>query len=353
MQQIKVLIVDDSPFVRVFLTKILSKDKNIQVVGTAANPNQAVREIKEKRPDLLTLDVEMPVMNGLEFLKRLMIAHPMPVIMISTLTAQGSKATLEALKIGAVDFITKPNLIDQEKIIEFKNEVLNKIKAVKYLKMNSLIKIISHNNHTYQKEKCFEKYRKYNQKVITGIGVSTGGVQTLKVLLPSFPPDLPGMVVIQHMPEGFTAPFARELDRISSIRVKEAEAGDKIIPGQALLVPGNYHLEIIRKRKQYYVELNKSPKVNYQRPSIDITFKSMVEAAGRNAIGVLLTGMGRDGAQGMVNIKEAGGYTIAQNEETAIIYGMPKAAVKLNAVDEVLPLMKISQRIIKKISEVK
>lgn len=350
MQQIRVLIVDDSPFVRVFLTKILSKDKNIQVVGTAANPNQAVREIKEKKP---ALDVEMPVMNGLEFLKRLMIAHPMPVIMISTLTTQGSKVTLEALKIGAVDFITKPNLIDQEKIIEFKNEVLNKIKAVRYLKMNNLIKIMSHNNHSCQKEKGFGDYKKYSQEVITGIGVSTGGVQTLKVLLPSFPPDLPGMIVIQHMPEGFTASFARELDRISSIRVKEAEAGDKIISGQALLVPGNYHLEVIRKRGQYYVELNKSPKVNYQRPSIDITFKSMAAVAGKNAIGVLLTGMGKDGAQGMVNIKEAGGYTIAQNEETAIIYGMPKAAVKLNAVDEVLPLMKISQRIIKLISEVK
>lgn len=351
MRKIKVLIIDDSPLVRVFLKKVLSEDENIKVVGTAANSYQAVEEIKLKDPDLLTLDVEMPGMNGLEFLSKLMSAHPMPVIMVSTLTRQGSDITLKALEMGAVDFIAKPDLRTKSKLPEFKREVITKVKAVNDIRMKKIINLTK-GRKNYLVKKPVEHCRDSIQQRVIGIGVSTGGVQTLKKLLPTFPSDLPGIILVQHMPQGFTSSFADLLNKISRIKVKEAQAGDKIIRGQALLVPGDFHLTIEKRKEDYYVNLNKNPKVNHQRPSVDITFNSLAEVLGNLAIGVLLTGMGKDGARGMKNIKNAGGYTIAQDKETAIVYGMPKAAVDMDAVDEILPLDEISQRITKITSEV-
>ncbi|MFW5981228.1 MAG: protein-glutamate methylesterase/protein-glutamine glutaminase [bacterium] len=348
MRKIKVLIVDDSSLVRVFLTKALSDAGNIEVVGTAANPYQAVEEIKKKRPDLLTLDVEMPGMNGLEFLEKLMKAHPMPVIMVSTLTAKGSRVTIKALELGAVDFIEKPIIKETEDLDGFKREILGKIQAFREIEMKKVLNTVRKRDDFHNRE---TKIKADNKKIIA-IGASTGGVQTLKKLLPSFTSNFPGVVIIQHMPADFTSAFAEMLNKISAIDVKEAEDGDIIKSGVALIAPGDYHLEVIEKKGNYIVSLNKGKKVNYQRPAVDISFNSLAKATGKNIIAVLLTGMGVDGARGMLNIRKAGGYAIAQDESTSIVYGMPKAAVKLNAVDEVLPLDQISQRIKKILNEV-
>jgi two-component system chemotaxis response regulator CheB len=270
--------------------------------------------------------------------------------MISTLTTSRSKVTLKALELGAFDFIAKPNLSNQRNLLDFKREVLSKIKTVEKVKMKNILdtvrlRSISEVSHS-------GKINNLNRNII-GIGVSTGGVQTLKKLLPSFPSNIPGMLIVQHMPREFTLSFARMLNNVSGIEIKEAESGDEVLGGRALLAPGDSHLELQKIKNRYFVKLNRREKVNHQRPSVDVTFNSLAEVAGSKTIGVLLTGMGTDGARGMLNIKKAGGYTIAQNEETAIVYGMPRAAVELNAANEILPLAEISEKIEKLINEVK
>ncbi|GAB6098548.1 chemotaxis response regulator protein-glutamate methylesterase [Halanaerocella petrolearia] len=347
-QQIKVLIIDDSSLVRRFLQQTLDREDDLEVVGAAGDPYKAVKKIKELAPDVLTLDIEMPRMSGLEFLQKLMRTYPLPVVMISSLTNQGSKETIKALELGAVDFVAKSDLADKEKKREFQREVINKVKMaaqvtvernIRRSKSNQQDKLLTVNNSESIKDR------------IIAIGASTGGVKALKKLLPLFPPDSPPIVIIQHMPQGFTQSFAQTLDHACKLDVKETSIGDQLQIGEALVVPGNFHLTIKKEDRDYYVELNQGPKVNYQRPAIDVTFKSLAQSFKDRTIGILLTGMGQDGAQGLKKIKEVGGYTIAQNKKTATIFGMPKEAIRLGAVTEVASLEGIADKVISKLND--
>jgi two-component system chemotaxis response regulator CheB len=343
-----VLVVDDSAVVRRVLTEILNQDPKIKVVGSAGEPYQAVEKIKKLRPDVLTLDIEMPRMSGLEFLRRLMSTFPLPVVMISSLTRQGSKETIEALEAGAVDFVAKPDLVDEKKRIEFSWEVIQKVKgsaAVTPRQINESTK----SPHSSRSET--PKIKKSRLSQVIGIGASTGGVKTIKQLIPNFPVDSPGIIIVQHMPKGFTTSFANTLDQVSQLKVKEAEDRAELKSGQALIVPGGYHLEVKKKGRSLRVSLNQKPKVNHQRPSVDVTFNSLAEEIGADSIAVLLTGMGKDGAQGLKKIKEAGGYTLAQNKETATIFGMPKKAIELEAASEVVSLGKVVDKIIQNLNQ--
>jgi len=339
-RKIRVLIVDDSPVVRQLLKLTLEQSTELEVVGTAGDPYLAVQKIKELNPDVLTLDVEMPRMNGLEFLKRLMIAHPLPVVMVSTLTLSGSKVTLKALELGAVDFVAKPNLGNKIEKREFQREIISKVEIAAKVDMR---KLKPHNSHIAENSVQL-KTNKDNR--IIAIGASTGGVTAIRSILPHFPKSSPGIVIIQHMPKGFTKTFADNLDKISSVKVKEAEDGDRVLSGQALVVPGSYHLKISKQGSGYYSQLVTGPKVNYQRPAVDVTFASLAQIAGSETIGILLTGMGKDGAKGLKMIKDNGGYTLVQNEESSTIFGMPKQAIELGAATEVLPLNKIPSKVI-------
>ncbi|PRX27477.1 two-component system chemotaxis response regulator CheB [Orenia metallireducens] len=339
-RKIRVLIVDDSPVVRQLLRVTLEQSDQLEVVGTAGDPYLAVQKIKELNPDVLTLDVEMPKMNGLEFLKRLMIAHPLPVVMVSTLTLSGSKVTLKALELGAVDFVAKPNLSDKEEKREFQREIISKVETAAKVDIR---KLKSHSLHIADKS---IQLKKDTSNKLIAIGASTGGVTAIRNILPHFPKSSPGIIIVQHMPQGFTKTFADNLDKISSIKVKEAEDGDQVLAGQALVVPGGYHMKIIKKGSSYYSKLITGPKVNYQRPAVDVTFGSLAQIAGAETIGVLLTGMGKDGAKGLKMIKDTGGYTLVQNQETSTIFGMPKQAIELGAASEIVALNQIPSKVI-------
>ncbi|MFW6034799.1 MAG: protein-glutamate methylesterase/protein-glutamine glutaminase [Halothermotrichaceae bacterium] len=341
MKKIKVLVVDDSPLVRQFIKLTLKNDKEIKVVGTAADPYQAAQQIKSLNPDLLTLDVEMPKMNGLEFLRRLMKSHPLKVIMISSLTTKNSKITMQALNAGAVDFIAKIDLSSGQKRRDFQIELIKKIKAVGNVELYKLTKTSTGKNKKTESNITAIDLNNF----IVGIGASTGGVRALKELIPRFPAKCPPVVIVQHMPPGFTTSFAEMIDEDSCITVKEAEHGEPLLPSQALIAPGDHHLTLSKKGNMYTVNLDKKDKVNHHRPSIDVTFNSLSSIKNRSIIGVLLTGMGNDGAEGLLKIKMAGGYTIAQDKDSSIIYGMPKEAVKLGAAVEQVSLNGVADKI--------
>ncbi|WP_018247226.1 protein-glutamate methylesterase/protein-glutamine glutaminase [Orenia marismortui] len=342
-KKVRVLIVDDSPVVRQLLKSTVERSPNLEVVGTARDPFLAVKKIKKLSPDILTLDVEMPRMNGLEFLKRLMIAHPLPVVMVSTLTSQGSQVTLKALELGAVDFVAKPNLAKREMRIEFQRELLDKLAVAAKVEVR---KLKGYNISTNSKANAPIKIKKKVKNRIIAIGASTGGVRALRQILPQMPDDIPGVVIIQHMPKEFTKTFAENLNQISKIKVKEAEDGDQILAGQALVAPGGYHLEVKKRRAGYYVKLLRGAKVNYQRPAVDVSFNSLAQLADSSVIAVLLTGMGSDGAKGLRRIKEVGGYTLVQNQESSTIFGMPKRAIEIGAATEIVALNQIVEKII-------
>lgn len=344
-QKIKALVVDDSAVVRNLLTEILESDSSIEVVGAAGDPYKAVKKIKKFNPDVITLDVEMPKMSGLQFLQKLMTTYPLPVVMISSLTKQGSSETIKALEYGAVDFVAKSNLHKEQSKKKFAAEVVRKVKLAAGVRVKKLKKNLKRSRSSQSKKKS-KSQTKFNNKYVIGIGASTGGVKALKNLMPDFPANCPGIVIVQHMPKEFTTSFAKTLDNVAQVKVKEAAAGDKIKPGQALLAPGDDHVKINKKGSSYYVSLDKGAKVNHQRPAVDVTFSSLAQTVERNTVGVLLTGMGEDGAQGLKEIKNAGGYTIAESEETATIFGMPKKAINIGAANKILPLSKIPNQII-------
>ena len=339
-KQIKALVIDDSAVVRNLLSEILETDSAIEVVATAGDPYKAVEKIKQFAPDVITLDVEMPKMSGLQFLKKLMSAYPLPVVMISSLTKRGSKETINALEYGAIDFVAKTNLKDPNNSKQFKAEVLRKVKLAAGVKVRKIKKNRKRKN---KKEQSISVSNKdFDSKYIIAIGASTGGVKALKSIIADFPVNSPGIIIIQHMPKEFTASFANTLDSVAQIKVKEAEEGDKISSGQALLAPGDAHVTVNKKGKSYYINLDhQGPKEHHQRPAVDVTFNSLAKVVGNKLIGILLTGMGKDGAQGLKKIKASGGYTIAESEKTATIFGMPKQAINIGAVTEVLPLSKI------------
>ncbi len=355
-EKIKLLIVDDSAVVRQTLSSIFESDKEIEIVGTAADPYHAADKMKKTAPDVITLDIEMPRMDGLTFLKKIMTQHPLPVVIISSLTAEGTDTALRALEYGAVEIITKPQMDTQKFFEESKIRLCDVVKAAAKAKIKTVkkqkppiepIKITP--KHTADAVIPDSKKElsmvKTTEKVVV-IGASTGGTEALRELLTVLPPDSPGMVVVQHMPEVFTRSFATRLNEICQVNVKEAKNQDSIIKGTVLIAPGNLHTLVKRSGARYYVEVKDGPLVNRHRPSVDVLFRSAARHAGRNSIGIIMTGMGKDGVSGLLEMKETGAKTVAQDEKTSVVFGMPKEAIKINAAQKVLPLDKMAEYII-------
>jgi two-component system chemotaxis response regulator CheB len=345
MEKTKVLIVDDSALIRQLLTDLLSRDPALDVVGVASDPYVAWDKIKALAPNVLTLDVEMPRMDGLAFLERLMRARPMPVLMVSSLTEKGCENTLRALELGAIDFVTKPKIDIKNGTVGLADEIIAKIKIAARAKVRPLEKRGA-NGHVRLSALGSEALARSTQKVIA-IGASTGGTEALREVLTALPPDSPGVVIVQHMPENFTRAFAQRLDKLCQIRVQEARDGDRILPGHALIAPGNYHMRVNRNGANYYVEVFMSEPVNRHRPSVDVLFHSCARNLGRNAIGVIMTGMGGDGARGLLAMRQAGARTVAQDEATSVVFGMPKEAIELGAVGDVLGLSRIAEAVVR------
>jgi len=357
--KIKVLIIDDSALVRKMLSEILASDREIDVVGTAADPLIAREKIKKLNPDVLTLDVEMPRMDGISFLSNLMRLRPMPVVMVSTLTEEGSEITLDALELGAIDFITKPKIDFSNSIQQYSEELIEKVKIAAIAKVKSGVRKRKKNTSDVQKRSVEKKNcansilplksGKTNYKLtesIIAIGASTGGTEAIKELLEDMPRNSPGIVITQHIPEKFSASFALRIDKTSALKVCEASDGQQILPGHAYIAHGGYHLLVERSGARYICRLNDGPKVNRHKPSVNVLFRSIANQLGRNAIGVILTGMGDDGAEGLLEMKQAGAMTIAQDERSSVVWGMPGEAVKRNAADDILPLNKIVDRLV-------
>jgi two-component system chemotaxis response regulator CheB len=341
LKKIKVLIVDDSAIVRKVFSQELSKYPDIEIVGTAPDPFVARDKILRLKPDVITLDVEMPRMDGVTFLRKLMKYYPIPVIIVSSLTQKGGKLTLEALDIGAVEVIAKPG--GSFSVGDMSGQLLEKIRAASKVKMSR-----ENKNFRPESEKAepMKALAETSHKIIA-IGASTGGTEALKEVLSKMPVNSPGILVVQHMPAKFTSAFAERLDSLCQIRVREAKDGDSVIPGTALIAPGNLHMILRRSGARYYVEVKNGPMVHHQRPAVDILFKSTAKYAGPNSIGAILTGMGVDGAAGLLEMKQAGAGTIAQDEDTCVVFGMPKESIKLGAVDKVVPIYQVAHEIIK------
>lgn len=336
--KIKVLIVDDSAVVRQIFTKELNRDPMIHVVGTAPDPYIARDKIVELKPDVLTLDIEMPRMDGLTFLRKLMKHFPLPVIVVSSLTKRGGTMALEALDSGAVDVMCKPGAAYS--VGEMSIQLIEKIKMAAVIDIRKKAMFLS--GKSVQTISSLSKTT--NQ--IVAIGASTGGTQAVESILSVLPPDSPPIVITQHMPKEFTASFAERLNGKSRITIKEAADGDSVTPGQALIAPGDRHMLLRRSGARYYVNIKDGPLVNRFKPSVDILFRSVAQAAGKNAIGVILTGMGNDGAKGLLEMKNSGARTIAQDESTSIVFGMPKVAIELGGAEFILPLPEIAKAVL-------
>ncbi len=350
-KKIRVLIVDDSALVRQTLKKILNADPDIEVMATAPDPYIAANKIRHEIPDVITLDVEMPRMDGLTFLQKIMSQHPIPVVICSALTEDGSEATIKALQYGAVEIIQKPRHLAKQFLEEYSVRICDTVKAAAVAKTRQLPQIRDVEPKLTADAVLAKPTRKAviqtTEKVVV-VGASTGGTEALRIFLEALPWDAPGVVVVQHMPEHFTTAFAKRLDSLCRVSVKEAENNDTVIRGRALIAPGNRHTMIRRSGTRYYVEVTEGPLVCRHRPSVDVLFRSAARYAGRNAIGVIMTGMGDDGARGMLEMKEAGAaLTIAQDEATSVVFGMPQEAIKRNAVDKILPLQKIAAEVLR------
>jgi two-component system chemotaxis response regulator CheB len=347
-QKLRVLIVDDSAVVRQTLSDVLSRDPAIEVIGTASDPFVAAERMREQVPDVITLDIEMPRMDGLTFLQKIMRQHPIPVVICSTLAEEGAQSTLKALEYGAVDIIAKPRLGTKQFLEESSMILCQAVKAA----AGARLRVASPSRAVEPKltadailSRATGAMLQTTEKVVV-IGASTGGTEALRAMLEVLPPDAPGMVIVQHMPEVFTRAFANRLDTLCQISVKEAESNDTVLRGRALIAPGNHHALLKRSGARYYVDIKDGPLVCRHRPSVDVLFRSAARYAGKNAVAVIMTGMGDDGARGMLEMKEAGAATIAQDEATSVVFGMPNEAIKLGAVDEILPLKAISKAIL-------
>ncbi|WP_019939067.1 chemotaxis response regulator protein-glutamate methylesterase [Bordetella sp. FB-8] len=346
MKKIKVLCVDDSALVRGLMTEIINSHPDMEVVATAPDPLVARDLIKQHDPDVLTLDVEMPRMDGLDFLERLMRLRPMPVIMVSSLTERGGETTLRALELGAIDFVTKPKLGIRDGLMEYSETIAEKIRAASRSKLrppapaNAAPPVVRSRGPLASSEK------------LVIIGASTGGTEAIKDVLTPMPPDSPAILITQHMPAGFTKSFAQRLDSMCSVTVREGVHGERVLPGHVYLAPGGEtHMRLGRSGANYVIELIASEPVNRHRPSVDVLFHSAAEAAGRNAIGVILTGMGKDGAAGLLAMHKAGAYTIAQDEASCVVFGMPREAIAMGGASEVLPLSRISDRLLERLED--
>lgn len=342
MDRIRVLVVDDSAVVRMVLSEELGREEDIEVVGTAPDPYVAREKIVALKPDVITLDIEMPRMDGLTFLAKLMTHFPLPVIIVSSLSVEGGQLAMEAMDLGAVDVIAKPG--ESYSVGDMGQQLVEKIRGAARVDIRQF--------QLGRKREKGNDLLAASQAVCPGaahkviaMGASTGGTEALKDVLVDLPPTVPGLVIVQHMPPGFTLSFAQRLDSLCRIKVKEAVDGDAVLPGQALIAPGNFHMLMRRSGARSYVEVKSGPLVCHQRPAVDVLFNSVAQAAGDNALGVILTGMGRDGADGLKKMHEAGASTIAQDEASCVVYGMPREAVAAGGVDQVVPLADISRAI--------
>ncbi len=352
MEKVKVLIVDDSAIVRQTLEKVLSTDREIEIIGTAPDPYAAAQKMKSGTPDVITLDVEMPRMDGITFLKKIMSQHPIPVVICSSLTAKGSETAMKALEYGAVDIIHKPQMGTKQFLEESNILICDAVKAAAITKKSNLKK--REKSITPAKKlsadvvlaKASKKSMVQTTEKIIVVGASTGGTEALREFLEQLPYNSPGTVIVQHMPENFTTAFAERLNSLCQVTVKEATNNDSVVPGHVLIAPGNKHTLLKRSGARYFVEVKDGPLVSRHRPSVDVLFRSASRYAGRNACGVIMTGMGDDGAKGMVELKESGAINIAQDEASCVVFGMPKEAIKLGGIDHILPLQSIARKVI-------
>ncbi len=352
---IRVLVVDDSALVRQLLSSILGSAPGIEVVGTAGDPYVARDRIKQLNPDVLTLDVEMPRMDGLTFLGNLMRLRPMPVVMVSSLTQQGAEVTLRALELGAVDFVAKPKLDVAQGLAGYAEEIVDKIRAAAAShprpaaappRAAALPEVPAKLSADAVLARSPSLSRFRTTERVIGIGASTGGTEAIKDVLRELPPDMPGIVVTQHIPEAFSGPFAKRLDTACALTVVEARDGQAILPGHAYVAPGNRHLLVARDGARFLCRLNDGPPVNRHKPSVDVMFRSLAQSAGPNAVAVMLTGMGADGAEGTGEMRAAGAPVVAQDERTSVVWGMPGEVVRRGLADDVLPLPRIAARLI-------
>ena len=339
----RVLSVDDSALVRQVLTEILAADPAIEVVGTAADPLLAREKIKRLNPDVLTLDVEMPRMDGLAFLENLMRLHPMPVVMVSSLTERGADTTLQALALGAVDFVAKPKIDVARGLDGYAEEIRSKVKMAARSRVRA---IGGSQRRPPQRPATSSSLGFRTTDRLIAIGASAGGTEALRVVLETMPADAPAIVMTQHLPASFSTAFAERLDRHSAMSVREASDGEAILPGHAYLPAGGRHLRVIRDGARWRCRVDDSAPVNLHKPAVDVLFRSVALNAGANAVGVILTGMGEDGARGLLEMKQAGATTLAQDEASSVVWGMPGSAVRLGAADEVLPLDRIAERVL-------
>lgn len=372
MKKIRVLIIDDSALVRRLLTEILGSDPEIEIVGTAMDPHIARQKIKDLDPDVLTLDVEMPKMDGISFLRQLMRLRPMPVIMISSLTQAGAETTLDALAAGALDFISKPRMDIANTLVEYAEDIVSKVKAAAEVKVVArdtrprANRDMSAGPDVNVRKSLDEKYSatvilqrpakirklKTTEKIIA-VGASTGGTEAIKELLIQMRADNPAILITQHIPPVFSSAFAKRMNQISAMTVAEATDGQQVLPGHVYIAPGDRHLLLVRDGARYRCKLNDGPPVNRHKPSVDVLFRSVAQGAGKNAIGVILTGMGADGARGLREMREAGAITIAQDEKSSVVWGMPGEAVKLGAAQKVLALDRIPAGIVTALADLR
>lgn len=338
---VRVLIIDDSVVIRQLLKDIFARDGGIEVVGAASDPIEGYDKIVQLKPDVLTLDVEMPRMDGITFLEKLMRSHPMPVVMISTLTREGSEVTLKALELGAVDFIAKPTQSIFTGMSALSHEITSKVKAAARARVRPRQ---AHVSPVDMPVAPAGRVTATNRLI--AIGASTGGPEAIRQVLQGLPTGVPPVVIVQHMPPVFTRSFAERLDHLCAVRVKEAEDGDLLQPGHAYIAPGDYHLQVVRHGSQYRARVVQTEPVNRHRPSVDALFDSVVEASGASTVAVLLTGMGADGARGLKRLREAGAHTIAQDEDTCVVFGMPREAIRMGGAEFVLPLPRIAHKVV-------
>jgi two-component system chemotaxis response regulator CheB len=356
MSKTRVLIIDDSALVRSLLSEIINKQPDMEAIGAAPDPLVAREMIRAMNPDVLTLDVEMPKMDGLDFLERLMRLRPTPVVMVSTLTERGAETTIRALELGAIDFVAKPKIGIASGLTDLGHDICEKIRVASRARMHRHVVAAPAPSHAHEQDGQAKPQRpshfsRLSTEKLIIIGASTGGTEAIREVLTRLPADSPAVLITQHMPPGFTRSFAQRLDTLCKITVSEAVDGERVLPGHAYIAPGDQHMKLARSGANYVVQLDAGPPVNRHRPSVEVLFKSAAAVAGRNALGIMLTGMGKDGATAMLEMKQAGSYNIAQDEASCVVFGMPREAIAVGAVDEVLPVTRITERLLAKLGE--